>query len=157
MPAEASLVPGSWQKSPRKIQHLFSHWDDICLLFLLLHEALRTYINEVNVWSQRRGLAVPKIRSIAHQLVTALDYKLSSMETLNLKMSRVSTTINNQFRWSWWTSVVRSCPCRASSETLVHTCSYSSPEVLPMSSGNEATDMVCGTHCCWAGFRGETF
>lgn len=122
----------------------FFHRDDICLSFELLDVDLRTYIDEVNSMSWRRGLALSTVKGITHQLVTALEY-LKTIPIIHGDIKPENVMIVDRHQQPIQVKLVdfggAQLSSQASSENLVHTCSYSSPEVLLMSSVNEATDI----------------
>lgn len=127
-----------------RFHSFFYHRDDICLSFELLDVDLRTYIDEVNLTSWRRGLALPNVRGITRQLVTALEH-LKTVPIIHGDIKPENVMVVNRQQQPIQVKLVdfggAQLSSQASSKTLVHTCNYSSPEVLLMSSLNEATDM----------------
>lgn len=127
-----------------RFNSFFFHRDDICLSFELLDVDLRTYIDEVNLMSWRRGLALPNVRGITRQLVTALEH-LKTIPIIHGDIKPANVMIVDRHQQPIQVKLVdfggAQLSSQACSQKLVHTCSYSSPEVLLMSSVNEATDM----------------
>lgn len=122
----------------------FFHRDDICLSFELLDMDLRTYIDEINSMSWQRGLALSNVRGITRQLVTALEY-LKTIPIIHGDIKPENVMIVDRHQQPIQVKLIdfggAQLSSQASSENLVHTCNYSSPEVLLMSLVNEATDM----------------
>lgn len=127
-----------------RFNSFFFHRDDVCLSFELLDVDLRTYIDEANLMSWRRGLALPNVRGITCQLVTALEH-LKTIAIIHGDIKPENVMIVDRHQQPIQVKLVdfggAQLSSQASSENLVHTCNYSSPEVLLMSSVNEATDM----------------
>lgn len=122
----------------------FFHRDDVCLSFELLDVDLRTYMNEASATPPRRGLALPDVRGIARQLATALDH-LRAIAIIHGDIKPENVMVVDRQQRPLQVKLVdfggAQLSSQASCENLVHTFSYSSPEVLLMSSVNEATDI----------------